>query len=111
MTAAHFRVEGAQAVLSRAGDAALKIGAHEVVRWAKPRAYQQGSNATPVAPYYFLHYGRLSFAVDHYDQLQSQLRLQRRRELYVFRCSSQFEMLRNSQLSQHQRHVGRRSYC
>jgi hypothetical protein len=70
LTAVHFQIEGAAASLTRAGDAAIKIGAHEVVRWAKPHAYQDGNRTTAVAAHYSLHQGKLSFAVDHYDRTQ-----------------------------------------
>jgi hypothetical protein len=70
VTAVRFRVEGAVASLTRAGDAAIAIGGHEVVRWAKPHAYQEGNRTMAVAAHYSLHQGKLSFAVDHYDRTQ-----------------------------------------
>jgi hypothetical protein len=70
LTAVHFRIEGAAASLTRAGDAAIAIGGHEVVHWAKPHAYQEGNRPTAVAAHYSLHQGKLSFGVDHYDRTQ-----------------------------------------
>jgi hypothetical protein len=70
LTAVHFRIKGGSASLTRAGDAAIKIGGHEVVRWAKPHAYQEGSSTTAVTAHYSLHQDQLSFAVDHYDHMQ-----------------------------------------
>jgi Abnormal spindle-like microcephaly-assoc'd, ASPM-SPD-2-Hydin/Protein of unknown function (DUF1573) len=70
LTAVHFRIEGAAPSLTRAGDAAIEIGGHEVVRWAKPHAYQDGLSTRAVSAHYSLHQDRLSFAVDHYDRTQ-----------------------------------------
>jgi Abnormal spindle-like microcephaly-assoc'd, ASPM-SPD-2-Hydin/Beta-propeller repeat len=69
LAAVRFRIEGAAASLTRAGDAAIKIGEHEVVRWTKPRAYQEGIN-TAVSAHYSLHQSKLSFTADHYDRTQ-----------------------------------------
>lgn len=70
LRAVHFRIEGAAASLTPAGDVAIKIGEQELVRWAKPHAYQQGDSTTPVAAHYSLHKGKLSFAVDRYNRMQ-----------------------------------------
>ena len=69
LAAVRFRIEGAAASLTRAGDAAIKIGEHEVVRWTKPRAYQEGIS-TAVSAHYSLHQSKLSFTADHYDRTQ-----------------------------------------
>jgi hypothetical protein len=70
LTAVHFRIEGAAPLLTRDGDAAIEIDGHEVVRWAKPHAYQEGLSTGAVSARYSLHQDRLSFAVDHYDRTQ-----------------------------------------
>ena len=70
LAAVHFRIEGAKASLTADGDAAIKIGGHDVVRWAKPHAYQEGTNTSAVSARYSLHQDKLSFAVDHFDRTQ-----------------------------------------
>ena len=66
LAAVRFRIEGATASLADNGEAVIKIGAYEVVRWAKPQAYQE-AGTTAVRARYSLHRDKLSFVVDHYD--------------------------------------------
>jgi hypothetical protein len=67
-SAISFQAEGANLLLTREGDVALKVGAQEVVRLRRPYAYQPGSEAKAVPANYFLHHGKLSFTLGHYDR-------------------------------------------
>jgi hypothetical protein len=68
LSAVHFRVEGATAALTADGAAAIKIDGREVVRWARPQAYQEGVKTAEVPARYRVHQGELSLAVNHYDR-------------------------------------------
>jgi hypothetical protein len=67
-SAISFQAEGANLLLTREGDAAIKVGAQEVVRLRRPYAYQPGSEAKAVPASYSLHHGKLSFTLGHYDR-------------------------------------------